>query len=226
MCGRFVAASDPDGLVKFFIVDDRIAEERPPSWNVAPTASVLAVVEHEQRRLLVSFRWGLVPSWASDAKVGNRMINARAETLADKPAYREAFARRRCLIPADGFYEWQRADDGSRLPFLAVARDGQPLALAGLWSTWRPTTDEQPLRTCTIVTTRANDDVAHLHDRMPVVLPAERWDSWLDRSVRDTAHLQHLLTPPAPGLLALRPVSTAVNDVRNDHAGLVDAVAR
>ena len=224
MCGRFVAASDPDGLVRFFVVDDRIAEDPAPSWNVAPTADVLAVVEHEQRRLLVTFRWGLVPSWAPDPKVGSRMINARAETLADKPAYREAFARRRCLVAADGFYEWERTTDGRRLPHLITAADGQPLAFAGLWSTWRPAPDAPALRTCTIVTTRANDDVTDLHDRMPVVLPPQHWDLWLDRRKRDPTRLRALLVPAEAGALTRRRASPAVNDVRNDSPDLISAV--
>lgn len=222
MCGRFVAATDPAGLVRLFVVDDRIAGEQPPSWNVAPTHPVLAVVEHQQRRLLVSFRWGLVPHWAEDARVGSRMINARAETLVDRPAFREAFQRRRCLIPVDGFYEWQRDEDGRRLPFLITARDGAPMALAGLWSTWHPQ-DAEPLRTCTIVTTRASADLADLHDRMPVVVRPDRWDLWLDRSVRDPARLQEVLVPTQAGELALQRVGTDVNDVRNDHPGLLAA---
>ena len=221
MCGRFVAASDPEGLMRLFMVDERIPRDWAPSWNVAPTASVLAVVEHERRRLLVGFRWGLVPAWAENPKAGSRMINARAETLTERPAYREAFTRRRCLIPADGFYEWQRLDDGTRQPFLLGAPDGQPLALAGLWATWRPPDGGEPLRTCTIVTTPATADLADLHDRMPLVLPADRWEPWLDRSLRDPARLDGLLAPPPPGLLARQPVGLAVNDVRNDSPRLV-----
>ena len=226
MCGRFVAASDPQGVLRFFTVDDRKADDLPPSWNVAPTDEVLAVVEHDGRRVLVAFRWGLVPSWADDPRVGARMINARAETLVDKPAYRDAVARRRCVVPADGFYEWRREPDGGRQAYFVSRADGAPMAFAGLWAVWRgPRGDEPPLRTCTIVTTSASPAVASVHDRQPVVLERDDVDAWLDRDERDPGAVRHLLRPSDPAVLSLRPVGPEVGNVRNNHPGLLDAIA-
>lgn len=223
MCGRFVSATDADGLVRFFTIDDRQTEDLPPSWNVAPTDSVYAVTEHKQKRVLVAFRWGLVPHWADDPSIGSRLINARAENVGSKPAFRDAFARHRCLLPADGFYEWEKEPDGSRLPYFVQHPDGHPLALAGLWASWRPRDDPNAewLRTCTIVTTKANATVSPVHSRMPVVLPPDRWDAWLDRDNDDVDELSALLLPAPDDLLVARRVSTDVNNVRNNHAELL-----
>jgi putative SOS response-associated peptidase YedK len=224
MCGRFVSMSDPEGIMRFFTIDDRQADDLPPSWNVAPTDEVYAVAEHDGRRVLVAFRWGLVPRWAKDRRIGARMINARAETAAEKSAFREALARRRCLIPADGFYEWTRDAGGGRQPHLIHHAGGTPLAFAGLWETWRDRAapEQPPLRSCTILTTAAQGSIAALHDRMPVVLPADRWDAWLDRALDDAQEAAALLDPLDPDLLRHHPVSPEVNDVRNDHAGLIE----
>jgi putative SOS response-associated peptidase YedK len=222
MCGRFVAASDPDGLVRFLMVDERKADELPPSWNVAPTDPVYAAVAYEDRRLLVTFRWGLVPSWAKDRKIASRHINARAETVAEKPAFAESFRRRRCLIPADGFYEWQRHPDGARIPYFIHRADGAPLAFAGLWASWRdPEQDTNRLLTCVIITTEATGGIAGLHPRTPVALPQIAWDDWLDHEA-DPAVLRHLLVAPDPDVLTWRRVSAQVNNVRNNHPGLLD----
>ncbi|MGH8905476.1 MAG: SOS response-associated peptidase [Egibacteraceae bacterium] len=220
MCGRFVAANDADGLARFFMVDERKADELPPSWNVAPTDPVYAVAAHEDRRVLVTFRWGLVPFWAKDRKAASRHINARAETVAEKPAFAESFRRRRCLIPADGFYEWQRHPDGSRIPYFIHRSDGEPMALAGLWASWRdPEQEGARLLTCTILTTEATGGIADLHPRTPVALPHSAWGDWLDHEA-DPAALRHLLTPTDPELVAWRRVSAEVNSVRNNHPGL------
>lgn len=217
MCGRFVSLTEQDFLTRLFEIDeDRQPDEVPGSPNVAPTEQVRAVAEHDGRRVLVAFAWGLVPRWSKDRRGAAKMINARAETLTERPAYREAFTRRRCLLPADGYYEWIAQPDGSRAPYLVTRRDGAPLALAGLWDVWRDPSDPaaQPLRTCTIVTTQTNDTLAGLHHRMPVVVEREDWDDWLDRDLRDPATLSHLLRPAAEHLLSFRPVSAAVNDAR------------
>jgi putative SOS response-associated peptidase YedK len=222
MCGRFVAATEPDGLARLFVVDDRVAEDVAPSWNVAPTDRVHAVVEHVKRRLLVAFRWGLIPPGATDRRTP--LINARVETAASKPAFRDAFARRRCIVPADGFYEWTTAPDGRKIPHFIHAPDDQPLAFAGLWSVWRDpaSADQPPLRTCTILTTAASGDVARLHDRMPVILPPARWDAWLDRELSDVHEVAHAAAvPPAP--LTYRRASSEVNSPRNNHEGLLHA---
>lgn len=226
MCGRFVAASDPDGLVRFFMVDDRQDGDVPPSWNVAPTETVRAVVEHARRRVLVAFRWGLVPHWADDPRIGNKMINARAESLPDKAAYRDAVQRRRCLIPADGFYEWRR-HAGGKTPYFVHRADGDPMAFAGLWAVWgdpQAPEDAEPLRTCVIVTTDAGPDVRELHSRQPVVLPADAWDAWLDRDLRDAEHVRELLQPPPAGTLEAYPVSDRVNSPRYDDPSLLEPV--
>jgi putative SOS response-associated peptidase YedK len=178
-----LSASDPDGLVRFFVVDERRDEDRPPSYNVAPTDPVPAVVEHDDRRYLVTFRWGLVPHWAGDRSGASRMINARSETAADKPAYRDALLRRRCLIPAGGFYEWQRGDGDTPLPYFIHPADQSVFAFAGLWETWRDpqAPDAAPLRTCTILTMPADARLAHLPARMPeehgAAYRTHRWHS-------------------------------------------------
>jgi putative SOS response-associated peptidase YedK len=216
MCGRFVQAQDPEVYARYFGAETVPAgESLKASYNVAPTNRVYAVAEHEGRRRLGSFRWGLIPFWAKDAGIGSRHINARAETLASKPAFRESFASRRCLIPADGFFEWQRLE-GGKLPHYIYRTDGNPLALGGLWAAWRDPGTGERIVTCTIVTTEPNDLVARLHDRMPVILPVEAWDRWLDRGFDDPAALQEMLGPAAAGELAEHPVSTIVNSVRND----------
>jgi putative SOS response-associated peptidase YedK len=226
MCGRFVAMSDPEGIVRFLTIDDRQAEDLPPRWNVAPTDPVHAAAEHEGRRVLVTFRWGLVPSWASDARGGARMINARSETVADKPAFRTALSRRRCLIPADGFYEWTPDGAGGKQPHFIHHAGGTQLAFAGLWETWRDPADAQapPLRTCTILTTAADGPIRDLHHRMPVALDPARWDAWLDRDLTDARAAAALLDPIDPALLVHHPVSTAVSSVRNDGPELIHPV--
>lgn len=225
MCGRFVAATDPDGVAKFMVVDERQAPDLGANYNVAPTQQVYAVAEHDAARHLVAFRWGLVPSWAKDAKIGNKLINARSETVADKPAFRTSVRKRRCLIPVDGFYEWQRAD-GRKVPHFIHRADGAPFALGGLWSVWRDPQDEDapPLRTCTILTTEANTMMRRLHDRMPVILEPSAWELWLDTDVRDAEAVAHLMAPADPALLDAYPVSTEVNSTRNNHEGLIHPV--
>ena len=222
MCGRFVAASDVDGLVKFFVIDDRKDDALPPTYNVAPTDPVRAVAQHDDRRYLVTFRWGLVPHWAESRKVAATMINARAETVAEKPAFRDALARRRCLIPADGFYEWCVDASGVKVPHFIHRADRQPLAFAGLWETWRGEGGAAPLRTCTIITRPAEGPVTSLHDRMPLSLPPETWQAWLapDTPRAETIALLH--TKPAD--LRFHPVSTRVNAVANNDADLLTPV--
>ena len=242
MCGRYAASRSPDDLVEEFEIDlISLREGLQPSWNVAPTDAVPAVVKRPPRghreeppvRQLVALRWGLVPSWAKDPAVGNRLINARMETVADKPAFRKAFARRRCLLPADGYYEWYETERRNakgkpvKQPFFISPRDGGPLAMAGLYEIWRdrsiPEEDPQAFRwTCTVLTTSAEDELGHLHDRMPLLVEPERWKDWLDPEPRQTEALLGLLVPAAPGRLEARPVSTEVNSVKNNGAHLVE----
>jgi putative SOS response-associated peptidase YedK len=226
MCGRFVSATPPDQVAAYF---DAEAPEAllPARWNVAPTDDVYAVLSDGTTRRVDAFHWGLVPRWAKDLKIGSRMINARAEGLADKRAFTSAFARRRCIIPADGFYEWQKKEgQKAKQPYLVQRPDGEPYAFAGLWETWRGPdgTSDEVLRSCTIITTDANPEMARIHDRMPVILPPDAWDTWLDRQVDDLELLGRLLVPAAPQLITLRPVSTKVNNVRNDGPELIEEI--
>src|SRR6266511_5862659 len=229
MCGRFVQVASPELLVERFGVAEVAAARQAPRYNVAPRATVYAVRERvegdERRRVLSALRWGLVPSWSKDVRSGDRMINARAETLTDKPAYERAFRMHRCLIPAEGFYEWQRRGN-QKQPMFIHRRDGEPMAFAGLWAAWRDANDPDSewLRTCAIVTTNANDTLAPLHDRMPVVLEARDWQRWLDPAVEDDDALGSMLVPAADDLLVAYPVGTAVNSADNDGPELVERV--
>lgn len=231
MCGRFVSSTPPDQLAAYFDVDEVPEQllDRGPNYNAAPTTAVYVVHRDGDARRLDSFRWGLVPSWAKDTKVGNRMINARAETVADKPAYRSAFRKRRCIIPADGFYEWtgpSHASAPKRQPWYIHRPDGEPYAFAGLWERWKGTDDAaaEPLRSCTIVTTSANEPMSELHDRMPVILPRAAWDTWLDPQEDDIDLLGSFLVPAPAELISFHPVSTEVNNARNRGERLVEPV--
>jgi putative SOS response-associated peptidase YedK len=221
VCGRFVSASPPDRIAAYFgaAAPETVLE---PSFNVAPTADVYGVVGDGAVRRLDAFHWGLVPFWADDARIGSRMINARAESLAEKPAFKAAFRKRRCLVPADGFYEWRKhPGTGPKQPYYVHRPDDEPYALAGLWEVWRGSDrDQQPMRSCTIVTGAPNEAMARIHDRMPVILPPSAWDAWLDPDNDDVDLLARLLVPAPAELTVLRPVSTEVNNVRNDRPEL------
>lgn len=228
MCGRYTSTTPPADLAAYFDVDEVVAPDLGARYNVAPTDEVYAVARSSTGPTrLGAFRWGFVPFWAKDASVGGRMINARAETLLDKPAFRRAFERYRCIIPADGFYEWEPVQGHTRKqPWYIRRADGDVLAFAGLWSSWRPPstggTDDEPLVSCTIVTTDANDAVRPIHDRMPVVLPPAAWADWLDPANDDLDQLVSLLVPAPPELFELRKVNAAVSNVRNDGPELLD----
>jgi len=245
MCGRYASSRKPEDLVtEFEVIDDRVPAPLAPDYNVAPTKEVYAVMERPpskeagaagepaQRQLRV-LTWGLVPSWAKDAAIGGRMINARMETLAEKPAFRRAFASRRCLLPADGYYEWyptsQLGKSGKPLkqPFYVHPRDDGVLAMAGLYEIWRDPekAEDAPDRfrwTCTVITTDAEDDLGRLHDRMPLLVERESWAAWLDPSLSAKDDLLPLLVPAAPGLLEAYPVSKAVSNVRNNGPELIE----
>lgn len=195
-------------------------DDWPPRYNVAPTQNVTAIRQLAGGpRQLVFLHWGLVPSWADDPTIGNRMINARAETLATKPAFRKAFRQRRCLIPSDGFYEWQK-QGREKQPYYITLADGGLFALAGLWEHWEH--NGLAIESCTIVTTAANSLVAPLHERMPVILPADAYALWLDPSVEDVDCLQPLLRPYPAEAMRTRAVSTLVNSPRNDSPDLLE----
>ncbi len=218
MCGRFTQTSTLAELQKLFSF-----EEQPnlaPRANIAPTQDIGIVrLESDGKRHWRSARWGLIPSWAKEAAIGARMINARAETLAEKPAFREAFARRRCLIPADGFYEWKR-EGGGKQPYRITLDDGRPFAFAGLWETWRDPADDTRLESCSIVTTEAAPAIRAVHHRMPVILEPPLAESWL-RPEGTPADLQALLAPSRAAFRVYR-VSPAVNRVANDSLALLE----
>ena len=255
MCGRYASARSRIELLEEFGVErDRVSEPLEPDYNVAPTKPVYAVLTRRPRgssqpagdqaaparaaevpaageaRELRVVRWGLVPSWAKDPSIGSRMINARAETVSVKPAFRGAFARRRCLLPADGYYEWYRPGGdakAARQPYYIYREDGGPLAFAGLYELWLDPSfpGDHPdawLWTSTIITTSAPDGLGRIHDRMPMVIGPERWADWLDPGSSDVADLLSLLAPASSGGLIWRPVSTAVNSVRNNGPALIE----
>ncbi|MBI4884960.1 MAG: SOS response-associated peptidase [Actinobacteria bacterium] len=237
MCGRFVSSSSADAISKFFGASFE-SEALPVNFNVAPTHDVYAVVaDSDGERALRSFHWGLVPSWAKDIKIGSRMINARAETIAEKPAFKGLFKKHRLLIPMDGFYEWQQGQAGGPLtkagkpaktPMFIHRADGSPLAVAGLWAAWRDRAagPEAPwLHSCTVITTSANTTMAPVHDRMPVILKATDWQQWLDPTYHDTADLARLLVPAPVDVLTMHAVDTAVNNVRNNGPELIEPAA-
>jgi putative SOS response-associated peptidase YedK len=218
MCGRYASSRKPDDLVGYFEVQDPPEEVLPPSWNVAPTDPVYAVVQRETRQLRV-LRWGLVPSWAKDPKVGARFINARRETVATTNAFRAAYAKRRCLLPADGYYEWKPEGTGKQ-PYFLTSTSGEPLAMAGLFEHWkRP--DGSWLSTCTVLTTSAPDELGEIHDRTPLLVPKDLWPVWLDPELADP---DALLVPGTPGVLDAWPVAPDVGNVRNNGPHLIEPV--
>lgn len=221
MCARFVfvngrAVRDQFGAVPLPGLSD--FEEYPGSFNLAPTDPVVAIAIREGIRGASFYQWGLVPSWANDPSIGQKLINARSETVAEKPSFRGAFKYRRCLIPADGFYEW-RGSKGNKQPFYIHQPEGRVMAFAGLYETWERM--EGYLETVTILTTEANREMRELHDRMPVVLDQRDWDMWLDPSLREPTRLLPLLRPLADGSLEMYPVGVAVGNPRNEGAELI-----
>ncbi len=220
MCGRFCLTTPPKVLQRLLpelMIDAAANEGFVPRYNIAPLQPILAVLNTPVPRLSV-LRWGLIPAWARDASLASRMINARAETLADRPAFRAAYRKRRCLIFADGFYEWKKGARKAREPFYFFRQDRLPLALAGLWEQWSPGQGQGPELTATIITTVANALVAPVHARMPVILPEEAWERWL---APDTAAEADCLAPyPASGM-GKHAVSSLVNNIRNDLPGCI-----
>ena len=219
MCGRYTLTSPIEVLAEEFGVTGPLPEVQP-SYNVAPGREVAAVLTgSDGGRKLEVLKWGLVPSWAKDPGIGYRMINARSETAAEKPSFRKAMKERRCPILADGFYEWRKAGNGKQ-PFHIKMEDRRPFAFAGLWER-----DGQEIRSCTILTTEANDLVREVHERMPVILPPEDYEAWLDPEARDPSPLLPLLAPYPSGAMTAYPVSRAVNSPSNDDPMCVEPAA-
>jgi putative SOS response-associated peptidase YedK len=244
MCGRYASSANADVLRIEFDVDEVFDGLPGPDYNVAPTVAVPAVFERrvrdsgEVRRRLAPLVWGLVPSWAKDASIGSRMINARLETVAEKPAFRKAFSLRRCLLPADGFYEWytpegtRPAGRGSKIkkqPFFIHRADGERLVMAGIYEIWLdPTKDREDdsawLRTCSVITTDATDAAGHIHDRMPMVISRDAMDAWLDPNLTDPKEALELLAVTEADQLEAYPVSSAVNSVQNNDPSLIQPI--
>ena len=216
MCGRYVINEDPARLVDYFRVERTVTEPLDLSYNVAPTDPVYAIAEHDGIRQLGTFRWGLVPHWAKDTK-GPLNINARSETVATKPTFRDSFRRKRCILPATGFYEWEPKERG-RLPHYIRLTGDRPMAFAGVWASWKDPISEEWTRSASIITTKANEAISHIHARMPVILPPDRWDMWLDRTLLDVDSIEPLLAPIEAAELRYHAVSTLVNSVRNNLA--------
>lgn len=216
MCGRFAFYSPTEATAALFGVTASVEIE--PRYNIAPTQFVAAIREDDNKdRELVMLRWGLVPFWAKDPSIGNRMINARAETVAEKPSYRAAFRHRRCLVLADGFYEWRRTGD-TKTPYFISLANGEPFALAGLWESWKDKNSGDLLQTTTLITTDANDFMRPVHHRMPVIVQSDAADEWLSGSAQES--LQHVLER-TPSLQAW-PVDRRVNNARNEGETLID----
>jgi len=238
MCGRYAATKDPAALIEEFAAIDLTEGRARTDHNVAPTKNVVTVVQRHPRdaegqvledepaeRSLRLMRWGLVPFWAKDLSVGNKMINTRAETAAEKPAFKRALASRRCLVPADGWFEWRRTGK-EKEPFYMTGPDDSSLAFGGIWETWRPKddADAEPLITFSIITTDAAGQLTDVHHRMPLIVPRQRWDGWLDP---DRSDVTDLLVPTPEDIVAsleLRPVASLVNNVRNNGPELLARV--
>lgn len=240
MCGRFVSNTPPEELASYFDAESIVDVTAGPNWNVAPTQQVFVVMSDGSTRVVDALRWGLVPSWAKDPSVAYRMINARAETVRTKPAFRSAFKSRRCIIPADGFYEWKPMAAGQvggpdapatksaakpkKQPYFIHRPDGEPYAFAGLWERWEGA-DGTEIRSCSIITGDPNNEMAKLHSRMPIILPPTRWEEWLDPTNDDRDALGGLLVPAPSQLISFHAVSTEVNSARNQGDHLADAIA-
>jgi putative SOS response-associated peptidase YedK len=224
MCGRFTLLVPAEELAQAFDLP-AVPEVVPPRYNIAPTqpVAIVRLDRDRQQRELAYVNWGLIPSWADDPAIGNRMINARAETAAEKPAFRAAFKYRRCLVPASGFYEWQRRN-GAKQPYYIYPAKGLVLGLAGLWERWvHP--DGSEIQSCTILTTTPSDDVSRLHNRMPLILDPADYSTWLSSDGANLDELQHLLRPAPEGTLAAEPVSTFVNRPGNEGPECITPLA-
>lgn len=225
MCGRFTLKTRSTALVEHF--GGELTFDPGLRYNIAPTqeVAIVRIAPDASAKQWQMVRWGLVPSWAKDASIGNRMINARAETVADKPSFRAAFRRRRCLVPADGYFEWQKSEQGKQ-PYYIRLREDRPFAMAGLWESWVNQATNETLLSCTIITTQANDLTQPIHDRMPVILAAADYEVWLAPQSSDPDRLGALLRPCDSSMLRADPVDTYVNSPRNDGPRCIESLSR
>lgn len=223
MCGRFTLIAPGETIADHFGLPE--APQLAPRYNIAPTQPIAAVrvSESSKQRELTYFHWGLIPRWAKDPSMGSRMINARSETAAEKPSFRAAFKYRRCLVPADGFYEWQKLN-GTKQPVRIQTQNGDPFAIAGLWEHWQ-SPDGSEIESCTLLTTNPNELLAQVHNRMPVILAPEDYDLWLDPGAQHPAEIQHLLKPYPADEMTFYPVSTYVNNPRNEDPRCIEPLA-
>ncbi len=224
MCGRFTNNAKPEQIEKEFKVGKKNANVFQLRFNIAPSQMIDVVFAPESERILSQLKWGLVPSWAKDSEIGNRMINARAETITEKPSFREAFKSRRCIIPASGFYEWQKKGTGGKQPFYFYLKEKEVFGFAGLWEEWLDKESGEMLETCTIITTEANDVLKPVHDRMPVILKPESYDEWLDTKEKNTENLQKFLVPYPAKEMDSHTVSKSVNIPDVDSAELIKPI--
>lgn len=220
MCGRYTLSQPAEAIAAAFQLDSVPTME--PRYNIAPTQSVPVVLYPEKQRQLQLFRWGLIPSWAKDASIGSRLINARSETVSEKPSFRAAFRHRRCLVIADGFYEWQR-QERKKQPYYFLRQDKKPFGFAGLWENWQ-SPDGEVIKTCTILTTEANELMRSIHDRMPVILEAKNYDLWLDTTIQQPEELQQLLHPYSSEAMNSYAVSTLVNKPTNNSPECINSL--
>jgi len=222
MCGRFTLQTDFDLLAEFYGISDITMDFGYEfRYNIAPSQPVLAVVNDGHKNRFGYLKWGLVPSWANDAKIGYKMINARAETLDTKPAFKSLLMRRRCVVVGDSFYEW-KTENGKKQPYRIKRKKSKPISFAGLWDRWEHKGDI--IQTCTIITTKPNSLMSNIHDRMPVILPKEKEAIWLDRSVVNKEDLKALLIPYSDEDMEAYPVSTLVNSPKNEGVHLIESV--
>lgn len=221
MCGRYTLTTPLDELLAIFDVPD-VAFDYQPRYNIAPTQTAPVLARDDEGRRIGLLRWGLIPFWADDPAIGNRMINARSETASSKPAFRSAFRSRRCLVLADGFFEWKKEGEGKQ-PYWIHRPDGEPFTMAGLWERWQPEEGE-PIYTFTILTRDATEELRSLHPRMPVVLERDRGEAWIERD-REPAELEDLLAGPPDQGFSWHPVSTVVNSPRNDVPECVEPLS-
>lgn len=222
MCGRFTLSQSAEAIASVFQLNQVPTLE--PRYNIAPTQPVSTVLQTtaQKERQFQMWRWGLIPAWAKDATIGAKLINARAETVAEKPSFRSAFRHRRCLVVADGFYEWRR-QEGKKQPFYFRMHNGQPFAFAGLWEHWQDP-DGEAIASVTIITTAANELLQPIHDRMPVILNPKDYDLWFDPALQKSEHLQQLLQPYSAAAMISYPVSTKVNKPTNDTPELINSL--
>jgi putative SOS response-associated peptidase YedK len=225
MCGRFVQYSLFQAVQQIFNID-RVSFEVIPNYNVAPTQKILAVVRHDNENKLEKLHWGLVPFWAKDISMGSRMINARAETVAQKPSFRNAFKKRRCLIPADGFYEW-KGEKGNKQPYYVSIPSGEPFAFAGLWETWTDKKNDEASvhKSCTIITTPASGTIREIHHRMPAIIDPKFYEKWLNGEIQDPKELESILKDGLIHDMKYYPVSKLVNSVKNNDPNCIQPAA-